>query len=653
MKTQSKKILSVFLSLSLVFTFLPVSSALAEESASTKASVKVTLTTEQEALVAMTYGETEIKSGDSVESGQNLTLTISNGASDTNVLMPKAVSVNGVAKSFTFTKSAWRETNTLYNQKMGGENDMATFDKMVASTVTIDAGTISADTTISVEFQTVVPVYRLYNKLSSEHLFTTNKVEYDDFEAKCKANTDAWIPEGIDWLAPVSGTTVYRLYNPTLGAMARSSHYYTTSETERANLKASAGWLDDFNGTAVFYSGGDKAIFTMYNEALGSAHHLTSSLTEYKGLVQHGWDIESDKSLKDGKWVGFFKSVMGAKSDEGDTEDWSGDIMIGAFTISDNDWSDVVYYSNDGYTFISAATAYQDNLQGQHLYAEPNHYCMTCPSIIYKDGWFWMLTSGGSWIDGDYATFCISYSQDLKTWTAPELFKARINGARLGNNHCAPEWFIDEDTNRVYIVTTIGDYGAWTSSGWGNDSMRPYICEVSNLTASGMFWYDNVYLPSGLAPTFTEMQCMNSVVNAERGSSVDNLLDGCIYKENGQYYFVIKNKGLWNDVFVSNDLMADNWTKATPNAISWGYEAPSLAKFNGKYMLFMDGVEGTLPVGTRVQTSTSITGGWGAAAAPNFITNNGAKIASRHGSVYVLKAGSAGWTQLKTSLGLS
>ena len=99
--------------------------------------------------------------------------------------------------------------------------------------------------------------------------------------------------------------------------------------------------------------------------------------------------------------------------------------------------------------------------------------------------------------------------------------------------------------------------------------------------------------------------------------------------------------------------MGNAWTKLVPNAVSWGYEAPSLAKFGGKYMLYMDGVIGTLPVGTRVQSATSLTGSWSNPVEPYFMNAAGKRLASRHGSVFVLKAGSEGWTKAKSALGLA
>jgi hypothetical protein len=114
----------------------------------------------------------------------------------------------------------------------------------------------------------------------------------------CPENKDAWIGEGIDWLAPTTGETVHRFYNAALGAMGRSSHYYSSNATEIATLLKN-GWVDDGVANQIM-SGGNVGIYTCYNEALGSAHHYTSSISEWQSLAQHGWALEIDKNGSSG-----------------------------------------------------------------------------------------------------------------------------------------------------------------------------------------------------------------------------------------------------------------------------------------------------------------------------------------------------------------
>ncbi|QFJ54465.1 hypothetical protein [Pseudobutyrivibrio xylanivorans] len=84
-----------------------------------------------------------------------------------------------------------------------------------------------------------VPVYRLYNTLTGEHLYTIDVVE----RASLLKNETAsgWIDEGIAWyVSDKAGKPVYRLLDMTGG----SEHIYTTD----ANLRSEyvlKGWRDE------------------------------------------------------------------------------------------------------------------------------------------------------------------------------------------------------------------------------------------------------------------------------------------------------------------------------------------------------------------------------------------------------------------------
>ena len=249
--------------------------------------------------------------------------------SGTNISIIKTLKINGVDQKATskIDKTKWQVTNTEYKRRMKETVKMTTFDAIKNSeqTVTYDLtsslSSLSSTNTVNieVEFQEVVPVYRLYNMITSEHLFTTDKAEYDGWVKKCESNKDVWIGEGIDWLAPKTynaSTTakVYRLYNAALGAMGKSSHYYTSDENEIKNLTTKQGWKKEtqFSGGYVFLSdktSGATPIWTCYNEALNSAHHYTSNKTEWLGLAKHGWDLEKAKNGT----TGVFAAVMSAK----------------------------------------------------------------------------------------------------------------------------------------------------------------------------------------------------------------------------------------------------------------------------------------------------------------------------------------------------
>ena len=129
-------------------------------------------------------------------------------------------------------------------------------------------------------------VYRLYNWRTSEHLYTTNKKEYDTLPTQTKGD---WEREGVAWIAPDSSSTpVYRLYNKGLG-----DHHYTASENERDTLIKKYGWNDE---KIAFYSDDAHtiAIFRVYNGRLKRGqHHYTTNHGEARDLIKrYGWKDE-------------------------------------------------------------------------------------------------------------------------------------------------------------------------------------------------------------------------------------------------------------------------------------------------------------------------------------------------------------------------
>ena len=256
-----------------------------------------------------------------VDSGKAVTISWKSAEkSNGNLTMIKSIKVNGVEQdaSGAIDKTKWQTTNTDYKTRMKDSSNitMVTYDnvKNTEQSITLSAATLKAMNTdlynVEVEFEEVAPVYRLYNMITSEHLFTTNKAEYDKYVKLSEQRKDYWIGEGIDWFASTTGTTVHRLYNAALGSMGRSSHYYTSDTAEIAKLKK-LGWVDD--GTEYqFASAGDVPIYTCYNELLGSAHHYTSSWSEWQGLKNHGWDIEYNKNGGSNE-SGVMSAVLSAK----------------------------------------------------------------------------------------------------------------------------------------------------------------------------------------------------------------------------------------------------------------------------------------------------------------------------------------------------
>jgi hypothetical protein len=135
-----------------------------------------------------------------------------------------------------------------------------------------------------------IKVYRLFNKITGEHLFTTDLNEYNVLY-----QTGEWNQEGMRWKSPVegNGTPVYRLFNKVTG-----EHLYTKDQNEIKVQTATGEWVFDNNGNPIFYSA-DKSVgtpiyrlFDIRQQPKGS-HHYTEDLHEYNVLGADGWSQEN------------------------------------------------------------------------------------------------------------------------------------------------------------------------------------------------------------------------------------------------------------------------------------------------------------------------------------------------------------------------
>ncbi len=126
-----------------------------------------------------------------------------------------------------------------------------------------------------------VPVYRLYNPYTQEHLLTGGVEERDALISV------GWSLDGVAWEAPVEGIPVFRLYNP-----YDDWHTYTTSEEERDSMVA-AGWKVD-GVVSLGYTGQDgRPIYRLFNPYVQTNYHLfTAGVDERDLLVSVGWILE-------------------------------------------------------------------------------------------------------------------------------------------------------------------------------------------------------------------------------------------------------------------------------------------------------------------------------------------------------------------------
>ena len=123
-------------------------------------------------------------------------------------------------------------------------------------------------------------MYRLYNRYTGEHFYTASATERDSLRRS------GWTYEGTGWIAPTSGTPVYRLYNPWVDG---GDHHYTTSVSEYDAL-GRLGWRQEGVG---WRSGGSVKVYRQYNKyATTGTHNYTTSKAENDALVRLGWKAE-------------------------------------------------------------------------------------------------------------------------------------------------------------------------------------------------------------------------------------------------------------------------------------------------------------------------------------------------------------------------
>lgn len=125
-------------------------------------------------------------------------------------------------------------------------------------------------------------MYRLYSRLTGEHLYTSDSHERDVLKA-----SGIWIYEGVAWVAPTrSNTPVYRLYSPPLG-----DHHYT-SDPKEVKALTQIGWKNE----GIAWYSDDLQRYPIYRQfsprvSIGS-HNYTGDLNEYKINNSNGWQAE-------------------------------------------------------------------------------------------------------------------------------------------------------------------------------------------------------------------------------------------------------------------------------------------------------------------------------------------------------------------------
>lgn len=125
-----------------------------------------------------------------------------------------------------------------------------------------------------------IPIYRVYNPNSGEHLHTMNGNE-KDFLVRL-----GWRYEGISMRVLGSGRQLFRIYNPNSG-----EHFFTLNGGERDHL-TSVGWR--YEGIAWHTPWTGMPMYRVYNPNTrgAGAHHYTMDANERDFLTRAGWRYE-------------------------------------------------------------------------------------------------------------------------------------------------------------------------------------------------------------------------------------------------------------------------------------------------------------------------------------------------------------------------
>ncbi len=297
----------------------------------------------------------------------------------------------------------------------------------------------------------------------------------------------------------------------------------------------------------------------------------------------------------------------GAESDE---------IMLATFWTSDEDCTDTLYWSTDGENFYELTQPYVDatpndagSMVMEGIPAGRSDTTLHDPSIIYRDGYFWML-SGFTTGEGDNQRFVpmMGYSDDLEHWSYPasgSTTNVKVSVEPKGYKEkglnkwdaVAPDFMVDDD-GTVYIVLSLGYYAMFHGDDSANDVMQPYLIKVSNLKLRPEA--DTVNNPA--APPMAEYEDavpINLPCMTERANVAHNHIDGSLYKEGDYYYLSIKENGVTNEIYRIKDLSKcddpNAWEEVCYDVVT-GYEGPCLTKYQGEYFFYADRLKTYTPV---------------------------------------------------------
>ncbi|KAB8288622.1 internalin [Bifidobacterium ramosum] len=336
------------------------------------------------------------------------------------------------------------------------------------------------------------------------------------------------------------------------------------------------------------------------------------------------------------------------------------DVMLGVFTNSSKDATDTFYMSTDGVHFEKISQAFTDltpndassnaavgSKQDGRTW---NLYSFVCPSIIWHDGYFWMLANESNSGNDHTLRLVMSNSKDLVHWSDQKPIKVQVPNDTVSNGNgnqfdaVAADWAVMPN-GKIAVVASLGRYGGFHAQP-EKDTMYPYMTVIDSLAAT------NDPSVNAKRNDFSVSVQRARKINLPTGST--NRIDGSWYFENDTAYLTIKRNGVTNEIWKTPaDLVQPRWTAVNSNVIT-GHEAPSLTKFNGRYLMFTDELSTWTPddhirqpyyaTGTWSQSSARLESGWSSARLLDAYDHTGRRLTNnakhnaegdgpRHGTV--------------------
>lgn len=286
------------------------------------------------------------------------------------------------------------------------------------------------------------------------------------------------------------------------------------------------------------------------------------------------------------------------------------ELLLGVFTQSRLDSTDMLYVSRDGVHMEFVGSAFRDSTPEYDSVDESGResvdgqFTLVNPSIIWHGGRFWLLGNHHN-CDVDNAVCLVaSSSTDLRSWTKQMIIRVPVESDLPPSNGkdfdaVAADWAEDPATHKVYAVVSLGNYGAF--HGKKGDDMRPYLIPFTSLQANNV------------APSKAVRIHLPYKDDHDR-------IDGSLYFENGKAFYSVKRDGINNELWSISDLRqsgdASKWTRIGSDLASY-HEAPSLTYFHGHYRYFFDRLSvypseqsAKKMTGTYVMSSKSLSEGW-------------------------------------------